>query len=118
MDCSLLCFDFKNKTLTCSAANNPIWIIRQNELLEIKPDKMPCGKHDKDKEPFTLHTHQLQSGDTIYALTDGFPDQFGGPKGKKFMSKNLRELLVANSSLPMNEQKQLLEKTFSEWVVL
>jgi len=123
MDCSLLCFDFfpsgggKGEVkLTCSAANNPVWIIRENELIEIKPDKMPCGKHDKDKEPFTLHTVTLQKGDTLYALTDGFPDQFGGPKGKKFMSKNLKETLMANVGLPMAKQKQILENTFKNWV--
>jgi serine phosphatase RsbU (regulator of sigma subunit) len=51
----------------------------------------------------------------IYALTDGFPDQFGGPKGKKFMSKNLKELLLNNSHLAMSEQKSLLETTFANW---
>jgi len=116
MDCSLLCFDFKNKILTCAAANNPLWIVRENELIELKPDKMPCGKHDKDKEPFTLHTVNLQKGDTVYALTDGFPDQFGGPKGKKFMSKSLKEVLTANVNLPMAEQKQILESTFKNWL--
>jgi serine phosphatase RsbU (regulator of sigma subunit) len=55
--------------------------------------------------PFTQQEIQLQKGDVIYTLTDGFPDQFGGPKGKKFMSKNLRELLQANAHLPMPEQK-------------
>ncbi len=121
MDCSLISFDFTNKKLTVSAANNPVWIVRKNELgvteaIEIKPDKMPVGKHDKDSTSFTQHEIQLQSGDVVYTLTDGFPDQFGGEKGKKFMSKNLRELLVANSHLPMHEQHQLLNKTFTDWV--
>jgi serine phosphatase RsbU (regulator of sigma subunit) len=121
MDCSLVSFDFKNKKLTVSAANNPVWIVRKNELgvteaLDIKPDKMPVGKHDKDSISFTQQEIQLQGGDVVYTLTDGFPDQFGGEKGKKFMSKNLRELLVTNSHLPMQEQHELLNKTFTDWV--
>ncbi len=129
MDCSVMVFDFKNKKLYMAAANNPVWIVRSHspleggdrrsgdvELIEIKPDKMPVGKHDRDQEPFTQHVIDLMDGDIIYSLTDGFPDQFGGEKGKKFMSKNLRELLLANSFRPMNEQKQVLENTFSNWV--
>ncbi len=129
MDCSLLCFDFTNMKLSISAANNPVWIVRpkpeasaealearEATVIEIKPDKMPVGKHDKDQIPFTQQEIQLQKGDVIYTLTDGFPDQFGGEKGKKFMSKNLKELLAANAHLPMQVQKQLLESTFIDWV--
>ncbi len=115
MDCSIIVFDKKNNKLLIAAANNPVWIIRNTELIEIKPDKMPVGKHDKDQENFTLHTFDIQKNDVIYTLTDGFPDQFGGEKGKKFMSKNLKELLIANSHLPMDKQKILLESTFENW---
>jgi tetratricopeptide (TPR) repeat protein/serine phosphatase RsbU (regulator of sigma subunit) len=116
MDCSLLVFDFKNMQLQIAAAYNPVWIIRNNSLLEIKADNMSVGKHDRDAEPFTLHTIDLQPGDTVYTLTDGFPDQFGGPKGKKFMTKNLKKWLLAHHHLPMQEQKELLEKVFRDWV--
>ena len=129
MDCSLLVFDFANKQLLISAANNPVWIIRSNspfeggvrrtgdvELIEIKPDKMPVGKSDKQDQSFTTHTIELQEGDTIYTLTDGFPDQFGGDKGKKFMSKKLKELLLANVHLSIAQQKELLDSTFKNWV--
>lgn len=115
MDCSLCVFDFKNKILKIAAAHNPVWIIRGKETIEIKADRMPVGKHDKDTLPFTQHEFELQSGDMVYTLTDGFPDQFGGEKGKKFMSKNLREFLAINAHLPMKEQKNLLEKTFADW---
>jgi serine phosphatase RsbU (regulator of sigma subunit) len=115
MDASLTVYDFKNNKLIISAANNPVWISRGTETIEIKPDKMPVGKHDKDTVSFTQHEIQLQNGDVVYTLTDGFPDQFGGEKGKKFMSKNLRELLSTNAHLPMNEQKELLEITFKNW---
>ncbi|MFN6039772.1 MAG: PP2C family protein-serine/threonine phosphatase, partial [Bacteroidota bacterium] len=116
MDCSLCVYDFNNNQLRMALANNPVWIIRGEEIIEIKPDKMPVGKHDKQDIPFTTQSIQLQKGDVIYTLTDGFPDQFGGEKGKKFMSKNLRELLAKNAHLPMQEQKQLLETTFRNWV--
>lgn len=115
MDCSLCVYDFKSMKLFISAANNPVWIVKGEEIIEIKADKMPVGKHDKQDIPFTQHEIDLQKGDVIYTLTDGFPDQFGGERGKKFMSKNLRELLVSNSHLSMNEQKELLYKTFRNW---
>jgi serine phosphatase RsbU (regulator of sigma subunit)/Tfp pilus assembly protein PilF len=138
MDCSLLAFDFKNLKLQIAAANNPVWIVRDikndklemlNEdsenqfkiynstfnICEIKPDKMPVGKHDKQDTPFTLHEINLQKGDIVYTLTDGFQDQFGGEKGKKYMIKNLRELILSNAHLPMHEQKQVLESTFNNW---
>ncbi len=129
MDCSLLVFDFTNKQLLIAAANNPVWIIRSNspfeggvrrtgdvELIEIKPDKMPVGKSERQNESFTLQTIELQKGDTIYTLTDGFPDQFGGDKGKKFMSKKLKELLLANVHLSITQQKELLDATFKNWL--
>jgi serine phosphatase RsbU (regulator of sigma subunit) len=77
---------------------------------------MPVGKGDRQDVPFTLQTIKLQKSDTIYTLTDGFPDQFGGPNGKKFMSKKLKELLLANVHLPISQQKELLETTFKNWV--
>jgi serine phosphatase RsbU (regulator of sigma subunit) len=129
MDCSLLVFNFNNRQLHIAAANNPVWIFRSNspfeggvrrtgdvELIEIKPDKMPVGKSDKQDQSFNTHTLELQKGDTIYTLTDGFPDQFGGPNGKKFMSKKLKELLLANVHLPIDQQKELLDSTFKNWV--
>jgi len=137
MDCSIIVFDKINNKLIIAGANNPVWIVRSDMkdvryetenkninisnlnthiLIEIKPDKIPVGKHDRDTELFTQHIFDLQSGDIIYTLTDGFPDQFGGVKGKKFMSKNLKELLLANAHLPMHELKQLLETTFKNWI--
>ncbi|MES2837789.1 MAG: tetratricopeptide repeat protein [Bacteroidota bacterium] len=116
MDCSLTVYDFNRSKLFVTAANNPVWIVRGTEVIEIKPDKMPVGKHDKQDVLFTQHEIDLQNGDVVYTLTDGFPDQFGGESGKKFMSKKLRELLLANANLAMHEQKQLLQTTFKNWV--
>jgi serine phosphatase RsbU (regulator of sigma subunit) len=115
MDASLIAFDFKNNRLSYAAANNPVWIVREGRMMEYAPDKMPVGKHDKDTIPFTQHTIELQKGDVVYALTDGFPDQFGGPKGKKFMYKNLKELLVSIALKPMEEQNETLKAAFNTW---
>lgn len=128
MDCSLLCFDFKRMKLLVATANNPVWIVRktildeshsepiQPSLIEIAPDKMPVGKHDLQNTPFTLHEVELKKGDMVYAFTDGFQDQFGGDRGKKFMVKKLRELVMANSHLPSAQQKKVLEEAFLKWV--
>ncbi|MBL7896340.1 MAG: SpoIIE family protein phosphatase [Bacteroidia bacterium] len=115
MDCSLCVFDFKQMKLSVAAAHNPVWVVRNKQLIEIKPDKMPVGKHEFQDREFTLHEMEIQKGDLIYTLSDGFPDQFGGAKGKKFMTKNLRQLIVNNSSLSLAEQKTVLEKSLSEW---
>ncbi|MFN5183543.1 MAG: two-component regulator propeller domain-containing protein [Bacteroidota bacterium] len=115
MDCSLIILNKEKTKLTYSAANNPIWIIRENELIELKPDKMPVGKHDKDQNPFTQHEFDLQKGDLIYSLTDGMPDQFGGTKGKKYKYTQLKEFLISISMLSMHEQHQKLKSEFENW---
>lgn len=115
MDASLVSFDFKANILQCAAANNPVWIIRDKQLIEIKADRFPVGKHDKDQIPFTLHTVELQKGDVVYTLTDGFPDQFGGPAGKKFKQRQLQELLLSIAHEPMEIQKQKLDDVFDKW---
>lgn len=98
-----------------SAANHSILITRNGEVEVLKGDKQPIGFGEN---PFQFKTSSLEIGenDTLYFFTDGFADQFGGERGKKFKSKNLRDFLVANSKLPMQQQKQLLETTFKNWV--
>jgi tetratricopeptide (TPR) repeat protein len=115
MDASIVCFDFENKKLTYTAAQNPIWVIRDNEVIQIKAEKMPVGKHEFDHVPFEGGEFDLQKGDQIYTLTDGFQDQFGGPNGKKFMIKRMREYVLSISHLPMAEQHQKLNEAFSDW---
>jgi serine phosphatase RsbU (regulator of sigma subunit) len=115
MDCSLLVLDRDRKQLWFASAHNPVIIIRKGEIMEYRGDKMPVGKHDKDNAPFTLHAVALEQGDTIYTLTDGFPDQFGGPKGKKFMIKSLKELFLQMAHLPMKQQEQKLAEEFDKW---
>ena len=115
MDCSLLVFNPDKTKLSFAAAHNPVFIVRNGELIEFKGDKMPVGKHDRQEDPFTLHQFDLQKGDVIYTLTDGFPDQFGGAKGKKYMIKNFKTKLLEIAQLPMSEQQQLLSSEFSQW---
>jgi serine phosphatase RsbU (regulator of sigma subunit) len=115
MDASLISFNSDKSKMTYVAAQNPIWVIRNGELTEIKPEKMPVGKHDKEHVPFNGGEYDIQKGDQIYTLTDGFQDQFGGPKGKKFMVKKMREYVLSISSLSMAEQHQRITDTFSNW---
>ena len=115
MDCVLCAYNFKTNIMLASLANNPIWVIRNSEITEIKPDKLPVGKHDFDNKEFTLHEILLKKNDVIYTFTDGYADQFGGPKGKKFKYKQLQEIIVSNSAKPMDEQKELLGQSILNW---
>ncbi len=115
MDAVICNFDFVNNKLQFAAANNPLWLIRNNELLEYKPDKMPVGKAMGEIKPFTLQEIQLQKGDFVIMLTDGYADQFGGEKGKKFMYKPLKELLLSVNSAPLVDIKQQLISTLENW---
>ncbi|RMG77253.1 MAG: serine/threonine protein phosphatase, partial [Bacteroidetes bacterium] len=83
-------------------------------LHEIKPDKQPIGVHSHAK-PFTTHDIQLREGDGIYVFSDGFQDQFGGPKGKKFKAKSIKTILLSHQNKSMREQYQILLRTFEEW---
>jgi tetratricopeptide (TPR) repeat protein len=117
--------------LQWAGANNPLWIIADENradlsgfknltglggkaLYEIKPNKQPIGKVD-NPQPFATHTLELQEGDIIYVFTDGYQDQFGGEKGKKFKASQLKELLLSIQDKTMEEQKQQLEKAFEDW---
>ncbi|MEX2482986.1 MAG: tetratricopeptide repeat protein [Brumimicrobium sp.] len=114
MDISLCVLDLKMQYLQWAGANNPIWIIRNNELLETKPNKQPIGVVD-NPQPFTTHEIELQEGDIIYVFTDGFQDQFGGEKGKKFKPANFKKLLLSISSEPMGKQREVIDETFEQW---
>lgn len=115
MDCALCAFDLKNNSVEFALANNPLWLIRDNELIEYKADKMPVGMYEEIQKDFTLHSLNIQKGDTIYLLTDGYADQFGGDKGKKFKYKHLKDVLQVNTHKTMEEQKQILSETINTW---
>jgi serine phosphatase RsbU (regulator of sigma subunit) len=115
MDCVLCAYDFENMKLEFAAANNPLWLIRNGELLEYKPDKMPVGMYHSKITPFSLHTIALEKGDIVYTFTDGYADQFGGEKGKKYKYKKLQEKLLAIKDLPLVDQKEILDSEFEKW---
>ncbi|MGP8217541.1 MAG: tetratricopeptide repeat protein [Bacteroidia bacterium] len=118
MDCIYCSIDLETKTLNAACANNSLWIIKHNDksvIKEFAPDKMPVGIQYGEQKPFTLHSEQVAEGDCVYLFSDGYADQFGGAKGKKFKYKQLGELLVANSGKSMAEQKKILEETFENW---
>lgn len=115
MDISLCALNTKTKTIKWAGANNPIWIIRKNgDLEEIKANKQPIGKY-AESQPFTTHTINLQEGDTIYVFTDGYQDQFGGEKGKKYKASRLKELLLSLQSNEMGQQYLHINQSFEEW---
>jgi ligand-binding sensor domain-containing protein len=104
----------EGNTLHYAGANNPLWIIRNGELLETKANKQPIGKYDNPK-PYTTHAVNLEKGDTLYIFSDGYVDQFGGEKGKKFMVKAFRKLIVGIQDKTMEEQKTLIDQNFEQW---
>ena len=112
---AVLCSWNKNGTLEYSLAYNPLLLIRNGEILETKADKQPVGFHTKEQMPFTHHELKLEKGDTIYLFSDGYADQFGGKRNKKFMMKKFKKLLLSIQDKTMNEQKASLETTMAKW---
>ncbi len=100
--------------LEYAGANNPLWIIRKGKIIEVKADKQPIGKFEKAK-PFTTHKIELEKGDAIYIFSDGYVDQFGGIKGKKFKTRAYRELLLSIQNKSMEEQKTIIDEGFETW---
>jgi serine phosphatase RsbU (regulator of sigma subunit) len=102
--------------LRYAGAHNPLWIIRKGatEVEEIKANKQPIGKF-LVPEPYTTHTVELNEGDSFYIFSDGYPDQFGGERGKKFKSGNFKKLLVSIQNETMERQHELLNQTFEDW---
>ena len=114
MDISLCKLNLDTLELTYSGANNPIYILNINGLQILTPNKQPVGNYEF-KKPFTQESISLKSGDCLYLFSDGYADQFGGPSGKKFMYKKLRNLLENNVNLSMSEQKNNLYNSFIDW---
>ena len=141
MDISLFMYDEETKILDFAGANNPLLIVRKKDVyqeiqeserikvqdfisesdtqefkvIQISGDKMPIGIYSEQK-PFESISIPIQKGDAIYTFSDGYQDQFGGEKNKKFMIKRLKQLLVDMNSLSMNNQKQVLDKTILDWI--
>jgi tetratricopeptide (TPR) repeat protein len=104
----------KGNQLKWAGANNPLWLIRNHELIEYKPDKQPIGKYAEAK-PFTVQHVELRQGDTIYIFTDGYSDQFGGERGKKFKAANLKQLLLSINAETMERQCSIIHEAFEKW---
>jgi sigma-B regulation protein RsbU (phosphoserine phosphatase) len=115
MDISYIAIDLESKQLAYSGANNPIYIIRNKSLETLKANKQAIGNMNDVVLPFSNTNFQLKSNDCIYLFTDGYADQFGGPKGKKLMRKTFEETLIEFSDKSMHEQKQAVETTFKNW---
>ncbi len=114
MDMALCVIDLDTKIMTFSGAYNPAVVISGDEVFELKANRMPVGLHVV-MDDFTPETIQLKKGDCVYLFSDGYQDQMGGPTNRKFMRKNLRELLVSIHSKPFCEQKEILDTTIENW---
>jgi serine phosphatase RsbU (regulator of sigma subunit) len=116
MDIALCKINLKQNKLEYAGANRPLWIIRKNALVEIKANKQPIGGLETEhRTPFTNHNVQLETDDCVYMFTDGFADQFGGDKGKKFMVKNFERQLTEINSESMEKQQAIIQEKFEAW---
>lgn len=133
MDLALCSINYKTLTLQYAGAFNAVCIIRKNisttytpasnkevfygtDLMEIKSDKFPIGSNtDGIADTFTNHTFQLQKDDLIYIYTDGYADQFGGPKHKKFKYNKLKDVLISMADLPIEKHYEVLDTTLKAW---
>ena len=114
MDISLCAINKKTHEVQWSGANNPLLYFHDSKLHEIDADKQPVGSYEKN-EPFTTHTMQLNKGDVLYLFTDGYADQFGGNNGKKFMYKQMKQVLSEIATADMPNQKGQLQSIFENW---
>ncbi len=104
----------KGNKLKYAGAHNPLWIIKNGKIEETRADKMPIGSFNEHR-PYTTHTFELAKGDTLYIFSDGYTDQFGGERGKKYKAKAFRDLLLSVQDKSMEEQRKCIDETFEEW---
>jgi serine phosphatase RsbU (regulator of sigma subunit) len=131
MDIALCSINFAKNEVEFSGANNPLYVVAKDErfkqdgivplegngyfLYDVRPDKQPIGGIGYEHKPFRKFTFSLREGESIYLFSDGFADQFGGEKGKKFKYSQLKELLLTMQGLTMEEQKVKLLDIFEKW---
>lgn len=119
MDVAFCAVDPKLKVLEFAGAFNPLYIVRDNSITEIKGDRFSVGLNQLDlpipDQPFNDHVVPLKDGDIIYIFTDGYADQFGGPDGKKYKYRRFRHLLLALHQLPMERQVEFLRRSIMDW---
>lgn len=115
MDTAICIFEKDLSSVKYAGANRPLWIIRDKELIQYSPDKMSIGGNNYSNYEFTETTIPLQKGDSVYMFSDGYPDQFGGERNKKFMTKNLKQLLLQITHLSAKEQEGILQSHLQNW---
>lgn len=115
MDIALCVFDLENKKVQFSGAFRPLVLIRDYEFIEFKGARYPIGFYSDIEKEFQTTEISLQEGDTFYMFSDGFVDQFGGEKAKKFNKKSFRNLLLEVQSFSLEEQEGYLEYAFNNW---
>ena len=116
MDLAVCTVNFSKKEVMYAGAYNPLYYVTKNELFEIKADKLPIGVNtDGIVDIYTNHKVQLEEGDTVYIFSDGYADQFGGPKNKKFKYRQLKELILSVQNKSMKEQGEILKETLINW---
>jgi serine phosphatase RsbU (regulator of sigma subunit) len=115
MDLAFCTLDTKTLELEYAGANNPLYLIRNGELKQIKADKVAIGAFEPGARPYTNHKLQLEKGDSLYVFSDGYADQFGGLQGKKFMYRQFRDMLLSMRGKSMDQQRILLNDTIEKW---
>lgn len=116
MDISLITIDFEQKKLNFAGGYNPLFLIRNGELIQVKADKFPIGGYMGEKlKDFTNNEMDLQKGDVLYLFSDGYADQFGGTDDSKYLIRRFRELLLKIHKEPMFEQKEILNQVHNDW---
>ncbi len=115
MDVAICSLDKETYELEYAGANNPLYVVRGNEVIQIKADKFAIASFPPYELRYTNHTLKLEKGDGVYIFSDGYADQFGGERGKKFMYKKFRNLLVEIKDLPAQQQRKILNQKFEEW---
>ena len=115
MDIALCMIDMKESNVQYAGAYNPLYLIRDGQLIVKKGDRMPIGIYHKEKESFTNHMIRLKHNDNLYIFSDGFVDQLGEKSGKKFLIKNFKKLLLEIQEKPLDIQQTILNETLNKW---
>jgi serine phosphatase RsbU (regulator of sigma subunit) len=112
---AIVVIDAEKNKLSYAGAYNPIILIHNTELSVINPDNMPVGRHTEQDISFTKKEIEIIKGDRIFLFTDGFKDQFGGDKDKKYSFKAFKNLILETSAFPIEKQEQLIQNSFETW---
>ena len=117
MDMALCVIDKENKTVEYAGAKNPLLYIHDGKLNQIKASRFGIGGYQQERKDFTSNLIHYESPTWFYMFTDGFQDQFGGPKDRKYMIKRLKDLLLDIHYKPMQEQHDILKKEIEDWMI-